>query len=113
VPVSRREPRQATPKRDPSSSANAAIPIGRLGANPRSRSVSMASSAETMPSGPSYPPPCGTESKWLPVTTACPDDGSPHHAHRLPLPSGSTVSSRSSASSVNHSRHASSASPNA
>ena len=58
------------------------------GRSPARAAASMASSAETMPSGPSYAPPCGTESKWLPVTTASPAAGSPHQAHRLPLPSG-------------------------
>src|SRR5262249_47864731 len=63
-------PRQAIPNRAPSSSLNAAIPSGRTGRQPRSRSRSTAANAETMPSGPSKGPPSGTESRWLPVTTA-------------------------------------------
>ena len=69
APVASREPRQASPNREPSSSANTATPIGRVGANPRSRSRSIAASAETTPSGPSYAPPSSTESRCEPVTT--------------------------------------------
>ncbi len=66
-----------------------------------------------MPSGPSYPPPCGTESKWLPVSTAPPASGSPHQAKRLPLPSASTGMSRARACAVNQSRSRSSGSEKA
>ena len=63
APASSRLPRQATPNRAPSSSLNAAIPSGRTGRRPRSRSWSTAANAETMPSGPSKAPPSGTESR--------------------------------------------------
>ena len=79
APVASREPRQASPNRDPSSSTNTDTPIGRAGRNPRSRSRSTAASADTTPSGPSYAPPSSTESRCDPVTTPgriVPDGGS-------------------------------------
>src|SRR6516225_1055628 len=117
APVISRLPRQATPNRPPSSSLNAATPSGRAGTRPRSRSRSTAANADTTPSGPSKAPPSGTESRWLPVTTASPPAGGPappgapggsHHAQRLPLLSVSTRSPRSAAAWVNHARHAAS-----
>ncbi len=53
APVSSREPRQATPNREPSSSVKTATPSGRTGTAPCSRSWSIASSPLTTPSGPS------------------------------------------------------------
>src|SRR4051794_33713027 len=50
-----------------------------------------------MPSGPSKPPPCGTESKCEPVSTASCPHWSPHQANRLPLPSSVTAMSRRAA----------------
>ena len=47
------------------------------GAKPRSRSTSIAASAETTPSGPSYAPPSRTESRCDPVSTAVPDGSLP------------------------------------
>ena len=52
----RRGSRQARPKRDPSSSTKTDTPIGREGMKPRSRRRSIAASADTTPSGPSYAP---------------------------------------------------------
>ncbi len=107
APVSSREPRHGTPNRPPSSSANTTTASGRRGVNPLARSRSTATSADTTPSGPSNAPPPGTESRWLPVTTAS-GPGAPHHAHRLPLRSGRTSRPRAPASAVNHSRSSSS-----
>ena len=72
APVASRDPRQARPKREPSSSTNTPTPIGRLGVNPRSRSTSMAANDDTTPSGPSYAPPSSTESRCEPVSRASP-----------------------------------------
>ena len=47
-------------------------PIGRAGSKPRSRSRSIAASADTTPSGPSYAPPSRTESRCEPVRTPRP-----------------------------------------
>ena len=71
APVSSRLPRHATPNLAPSSSMNAATAIGRAGWNPAPRRSLIAANADTTPSGPSNAPPSGTESRWLPVTTAC------------------------------------------
>ena len=72
APVARREPRQARPNREPSSSTKTPTPIGRDGVTPRSRSTSSAASALTTPSGPSYAPPSGTESRCDPVSSPGP-----------------------------------------
>ena len=45
-------------------------PIGRAGVTPARAQLVDGEERATMPSGPSYAPPCGTESKWLPVSTA-------------------------------------------
>src|SRR3954470_19054141 len=103
APVASREPRQASPNRDPSSSTNTDTPIGRAGGKPRSRSRSTAASAETTPSGPSYAPPSSTESRCEPVRTrseaAAP--GASHHATTLPYASDSSRSPRARACSSN------------
>ncbi len=70
APLSRRDPRQATPNREPSSSANTAIAVGRDGRWPAACSRATASRADTTPSGPSKAPPPGTESRCEPVTKA-------------------------------------------
>ncbi len=70
APVSSRLPRQETPNLAPSSSVNATTPTGLTGTCPASASRSIATNAETTPSGPSNGPPSGTESRWLPVTIA-------------------------------------------
>jgi hypothetical protein len=70
APVARRDPRQATPKRDPSSSANATTAKGRRGTMPSARMAATADNADATPSGPSKAPPPGTESRWLPVAIA-------------------------------------------
>jgi len=119
APVARREPRQARPNRDPSSSTNTDTPMGRPGRNPRSRSRSTAANADTTPSGPSYAPPSSTESRCDPVTTAgregpraggrescVPAAGSSgtemsHQATTLPKASDSRRRERASACSVN------------
>ena len=87
APVSSREPTQATPNRAPSSSANATTATGRRGsaAGAAARTTSSAANAETTPSGPSYAPPSGTESRCEPITTA-PRPGGPHHAHEVAVP---------------------------
>src|SRR5690606_26980310 len=82
---------------------------------PRSLSRSTAANADTTPSGPSNAPPPGTESRWLPVTTAPsagkasrdPPSGS-HQANMLPFASCSTSRSRRRASLRNQARHSSS-----
>ena len=101
APVASREPRQASPKRDPSSSTNTDTPIGRVGRKPRDRSRSTASRAETTPSGPSYAPPSSTESRCDPVTTPGPEPAS-HHATTVPNGSRSRRSPRAVACSSNH-----------
>jgi hypothetical protein len=53
APAASREPRQASPNREPSSSTNTETPIGFVGTTPRDRSSSTAASADTTPSGPS------------------------------------------------------------
>ena len=108
APVSSRDPAHATPNLAPSSSAKFTTATGRDGRTPRSRSSRTASSALTTPSGPSYAPPSGTESRWLPVTSAS-APGVPHHAHWLPLRSVSTSSPAARASAANHARHSRSA----
>ena len=77
APAASREPRQASPNRDPSSSTNTDTPIGRAGTTPRDRSSSIAASADTTPSGPSYAPPSSTESRCDPVSTPRPGAGPP------------------------------------
>ncbi len=110
TPVSSREPMHGTPNRAPSSSVKQATAIGRSGRNPSPRSRSIAWNADATPSGPSNAPPSRTESRWLPVTSPGPSaDGSPHHAHRLPLRSSWLVSPRVTAWWVNHSRNSRSA----
>ena len=136
APVSSRLPRQATPNRPPSSSANAATAIGRAGSKPSARNWSMAAKADTTPSGPSNAPPSGTESRWLPTSiaragdppeppairrlggdtpSACPASparlapGTFHQAYRLPLPSEWVRRPRSAAARSNQARHSSSA----
>ncbi len=103
-PVASRDPRQATPNREPSSSTNSATPTGRDGTTPRSRSRSIAAKEETTPSGPSYAPPLSTESRCDPtkmprrapaeVAAGCPGrsagSGGRHQATALPWPSVST-----------------------
>ncbi len=104
------------PNREPSSSANAPIAIGRDGVTPLARSRSTAASEETTPSGPSYAPPSRTESRCEPISTASAvvstrsTDGGPatdaglHHAIRFPFPSASTERPRASHCSVNQAR---------
>ena len=71
APVSSRDPRQARPNREPSSSVNTAIRIGLTGVDAAGpHLVDRRAARDTTPSGPSYAPPCGTESRWLPVTIA-------------------------------------------
>ena len=67
----------------------------------------MAANPDTTPSGPSNAPPSGTESRWLPVTTAgCPSvPGGSHQAHRFPFLSVSARSPRSPAAARNQDRH--------
>ena len=95
APVASREPRQARPNRDPSSSANTDDPDRPGRARTRARAArSTAASAETTPSGPSYAPPSSTESRWEPVRTAVAASSVPagsHQATRLPRPSLSTA----------------------
>src|SRR3954454_7620501 len=114
-PVARREPRQARPNRDPSSSTKTATPSGRAGRTPRSRSRSIAASADTTPSGPSYAPPSGTESRWEPVSTPVVSAGSTsggrHQAARFPNRSRCTSSERCAHCSRNHAKASRSADP--
>lgn len=110
-PVSSLDPRQGTPKREPSSSANTTTATGRDGRMPLAISRWTASRALTTPSGPSKAPPPGTESRWLPVTSA-PGPGGPHQAQMLPLPSWSMSSPIAVARETNHSRSCRSASSN-
>ena len=108
APVIRRLPRQGTRKRAPSSSVKTAIATGRSGLKFLAFSSATAASADATPSAPSYPPPSGTESRWLPVTTAS-SRAAPHQAHRLPLRSCSAVRPSPSAWRVNQARHSASA----
>ena len=103
APVSSRDPMQAMPNRPPSSSAKHTTATGRVGCTPCSRSAATAARELATPSGPSKAPPRGTESRWEPATRALPCAGSPHHAHRLPLPSTSTSSPTAWAVASNHS----------
>ena len=111
APVMRRLPRHGTRNRAPSSSVKTAMATARSGLKFFAFSSATAASADATPSAPSYPPPSGTESRWLPVTTASCRAASrePHQAHRLPLRSCSTVRPRRSAWRVNQARHPASA----
>ncbi len=70
APVTSCEPAHAMPNRAPSSSAKLPTTTGRLGVNPSARSRSTAANDETTPSGPSYAPPSGTESRCEPISSA-------------------------------------------
>ena len=68
---------------------------GRRGRMPRLLRMSTATSAEATPRGPSNSPPPGTESRWLPVTTASALTfvAVSHQAHRIPFRLGADVQS--------------------
>ncbi len=63
APVISFDPRQAMPNLEPSSSANAMTATGLTGTKPSALSLATAERAEATPSGPSYAPPPGTESR--------------------------------------------------
>ena len=105
APVISREPRQATPKREPSSSGKTAIASGRRGPTPRACSRSTAASAEATPAGRRTrrlraPSPGGCRSRRRPAGAAGRVPPGPDDAVAVGLQS----SPRRSACSTNHSR---------
>ena len=77
------------------------------GSTPASFIFATATREETTPSGPSWAPPPGTESRWDPVRTAS-GPGIPHHAQMLAFMSVTIVRANSVAFVTNHSRKATS-----